>query len=166
MTRRTILLLLFLPAVLAATDNAPLGGTGLTLTKPPAWTFHKTAGKLLLDCRRYYPGEKGQLAARILVRRMSNPSRRLPEFATLTADSIRKQYFNTVSRTITPGPPFFHYRYLFMAEPAAHSGDRLLWVDLRIFPWKNDYLVFYASARSRKELEEADRIFLTIRLGR
>lgn len=163
--KKTLLLLYFIPALLAAADTAPLGNTGLTLTKPPAWTFHKTGGNLLLDIRRSYPGEKGQLAARILMRRVANPSRRLPEFATLTADSIRKQYFNTVSRTITAGPPFFHYRYLFVAEPAAQSGDRLLWVDLRIFPWKNDYLVFYAAARSRKELEEADRIFLTIRLG-
>jgi hypothetical protein len=100
----------------------------------------------------------------MLLRRITAPGRRLPEFAALTADSIRKQYFTTVSRAVTTGPPFFHYRYLFVAEPAAGTGDRLLWIDLRIFPWQKDYLVFTAAARSRKELEAAELVFRTIRL--
>ena len=163
MKKTAFSLIILLSGMLYGGQTAEIRKSGLILTKPPHWQFKKSRGNLLVDIVRPFPGEK-QKAARFYIRRVKQGRARLPQFAAMIADSVRKQRMNTVRRRMEPQTPFLHYYYLFQHEPPRGSRERVLWTSVWIFPYKRHFYICYAAARSRRELRESDYIFNSIRI--
>jgi len=153
---------MLLTASLKAEESASIPGSGLKISKPPHWYFQKGSADTLIDIVRLYPGQKKLKAARVYIRRVKQGKARLPHFATLIADSVRKQRMSTVERKIETDHPFFHYSYLFHYKPLSGSGERALWLNVRLFPLRKYFYIYYAAAWSRQELKETEYIFHSI----